>query len=55
MRESALMGPEQSGTWPLVMPEENNGGAGQGTEGKLGMEAHGGPSLHTVGEEINRF
>lgn len=40
---------------PLVTSEENNGGSGQGTKGKLNVESHGGPSLHTVGEEVNRF
>lgn len=39
----------------LVTSEQNNGGAGQGTEGKLDVKAHGGPSFHTVGEEVNRF
>lgn len=55
------MGLEWSGMWPeatmkpLVISEQNYGGAGQGTEGKLDMEIHGGPSFHTVGKEINRF
>lgn len=59
--ERALMGLEWSGMWPeatmkpLVISEQNDGGAGQGTEGKLDMEIHGGPSFHTVGKEINRF
>lgn len=39
----------------LVTSEQNNGGAGQETEGKLDVKAHGGPFFHTVGEEVNRF
>lgn len=42
-------------TRSLVTSEQNNGGAGQETEGKLHVKAHGGPFFHTVGEEVNRF